>query len=192
MEHVKKEEGAAAQRARLEYLSKTCASLDSSALAAASTESARVLAEGPTEDEVSLRVSLETDSDVLALYPRVLAAVKRAAAASAAYAGEKGLVTGSSQPVIEWCVASEGCDVQGKVLLGANPDSDSADEGVTFDLFKQREEYEAEVAACDEEIATAAANLEARRAASLKRAAEMAKFKHGIPRKYLDDERSTF
>jgi len=160
LEHVKKVEGEAARKARFDFLDEAVAAQDAALAEAAAAEEARLKALGPTDDEVALDASLLEDDDVEALYDRALAACARASGARACYVGAKG-ATAAGRPVVAFSHATPGCGMAATCLFGATPETEEADEGLALDLFKQREEYEAELAAADEALAAAQANSDA-------------------------------
>ncbi|KAJ1460052.1 hypothetical protein M885DRAFT_612694 [Pelagophyceae sp. CCMP2097] len=159
--HVAREETKAQQMDRFAYLDQAVAAKEASALEAAAAATAEAAASGPTDEEHALDAALAAELDIESLYPAVLKALQRAACATAAYAGKRGADASGASVVTFWC-ATEGCDMSGKFVSGPAPDADEAAEagGVTLDLFKQREEYDAEVAAADEAVVAAHTALE--------------------------------
>ena len=142
--HATKHEREEARAKKYAALAESIAVGDAAAAEVAAAAEARRTASDPTEAEAELDKELEETDDVEGLYPRLMDAVRRQTGCTAAYVGLKGEKEGV--PLIGFCGASEGCDMAGNVLKGGVSEDEPA-EGVTFDLFQQREEYEEELAA---------------------------------------------
>ena len=142
--HATKHEREEARAKKFAALAESIAVSDAAAAEVAAAAEARRTASDPTEAEAALDKELEETDDVEGLYPRLMDAVRRQTGCTAAYVGLKGEKEGV--PLIGFCGASEGCDMAGNVLKGGVSEDEPA-EGVTFDLFQQREEYEEELAA---------------------------------------------
>ena len=142
--HATKHEREEARAKKYASLAESIAVSDAAAAEVAAAAEARRTASDPTEAEAELDKELEETDDVESLYPQLMDAVRRQTGCTAAYVGVKGEKEGV--PLIGFCGASEGCDMAGNVLKGGIGEDEPA-EGVTFDLFQQREEYEEELAA---------------------------------------------
>ena len=142
--HATKHEREEARAKKYASLAESIAVSDVAAAEVAAAAEARRTASDPTEAEAELDKELEETDDVESLYPQLMDAVRRQTGCTAAYVGVKGEKEGV--PLIGFCGASEGCDMAGNVLKGGISEDEPA-EGVTFDLFQQREEYEEELAA---------------------------------------------
>ena len=142
--HATKHEREEARAKKYAALAESIAVGDAAAAEVAAAAEARRTASDPTAAEAELDKELEETDDVEGLYPRLMDAVRRQTGCTAAYVGLKGEKEGV--PLIGFCGASEGCDMAGNVLKGGVSEDEPA-EGVTFDLFQQREEYEEELAA---------------------------------------------
>ena len=142
--HATKHEREEARAKKFAALAESIAVSDAAAAEVAAAAEARRTASDPTAAEAELDKELEETDDVEGLYPRLMDAVRRQTGCTAAYVGLKGEKEGV--PLIGFCGASEGCDMAGNVLKGGVSEDEPA-EGVTFDLFQQREEYEEELAA---------------------------------------------
>ena len=142
--HATKHEREEARAKKYVSLAESIDVSDAAAAEVAAAAEARRTASDPTEAEAELDKELEETDDVESLYPQLMDAVRRQTGCTAAYVGVKGEKEGV--PLIGFCGASEGCDMAGNVLKGGIGEDEPA-EGVTFDLFQQREEYEEELAA---------------------------------------------
>jgi len=97
--------------------------------------------------EQELLQELGSTREVAELYPKVLEMVKLATGATSTYIGVKQASEAGpdgdppSLPVITYLAGSEGADMEGQAMNGADPENEDGPppEGITFDLFKGTE-----------------------------------------------------
>jgi len=143
--HAEKHSREAQRAKQFAVLAERRAESDAAEAEAVALAEAKAQAAGPSAEEAALEVQLNETDDVEALYPALLDAIRRQTGTTAAYVGTKG-ENSEGLPVIGFTHTSAGCSMVDQVLKGAVSEEEPA-EGVTFDLFQQREAYEEELAA---------------------------------------------
>ena len=155
--HAEKHSREAQRAKQFAVLAERRAESDAAEAEAAALAEAKAEAAGPSAEEAALEAQLNDTDDVEALYPALLDAIRRQTGATAAYVGTKG-ENSEGLPVIGFTHTSAGCSMVDQVLKGALSEEEPA-EGVTFDLFQQREAYEEELAAAGAAVEEAQAPI---------------------------------